>query len=71
MGLRREDRDVYKKGAEKDAPAVKRMLEEKPKRPPKGTIYSIDTLNKKVKRFKKGGNINGIAERGLTRAKHK
>ncbi len=51
------------------------MLEEKPqrplKRPPKCTIYSIDTLNKKVKRFKKGGNINGIAERGLTRAKHR
>ena len=75
MGLRREDRDVYKKGAEKDAPAVKRMLEEKPKRPlkrpPKGTIYSIDTLNKKVKRFKKGGSIDGCAVRGLTRAKHR
>ena len=73
MGLIREDRDVYKKGAERDAPAVKRMLEEKPKRPlkrpPKGTIYSIDTLNKKVKRFKKGGSIDGCAVRGHTRAK--
>jgi hypothetical protein len=73
MGLIREDRDVYKKGAERDKPAVKRMLEEKPKRPlkrpPKGTIYSIDTLNKKVKRFKKGGSIDGCAVRGHTRAK--
>jgi hypothetical protein len=71
MGLNLADRKEFKKMAERDKPAVKRMLEEKPKRPPKGTIYSIDTLNKKVKRFKKGGNINGIAERGLTRAKHK
>ena len=74
-GLRFEDRDVYKKRAEKDAPALKRMLEEKPKRPlkrpPKGTIYSIDTLNKKVKRFKKGGSIDGCAVRGHTRAKHR
>ena len=73
MGLNLADRKEFKKMAERDNPAVKRMLEEKPKRPlkrpPKGTIYSIDTLNKKVKRFKKGGSIDGCAVRGHTRAK--
>jgi hypothetical protein len=76
-GVRFEDPDVYKRMVEKDAPAVQRMLEEKPKRPlkrpPKGTIYSIDTLNKKVKRFKKGGTVkhkgDGIATRGKTKGK--
>jgi hypothetical protein len=76
-GVRFEDPDVYKRMVEKDAPAVQRMLEEKPKRPlkrpPKGTIYSIDTLNKKVKRFKKGGPVkhkgDGIATRGKTKGK--
>jgi hypothetical protein len=75
--VRFEDPDVYKRMVEKDAPAVQRMLEEKPKRPlkrpPKGTIYSIDTLNKKVKRFKKGGTVkhkgDGIATRGKTKGK--
>jgi hypothetical protein len=70
-GLNLADRDVYKKMAERDNPAAKRMLEEKPKRPPKGTIYSIDTLNKKVKKYKKGGSIDGCAVRGHTRAKHR
>jgi hypothetical protein len=115
MGLRREDRDVYKKRAEKDAPALKRMLEEKPKRPPKppqaraldmvaspgeamaravkGTRRAMEKAGlspvrgtmppmmqrqerpagmKKggnVKKYKKGGSIDGCAVRGHTRAK--
>ena len=71
MGLIREDRDVYKKGAEKDAPAVKRMLEEKPFRPPKAAAYKGMKHGGNVKKYKKGGSIDGCAVRGLTRAKHK
>jgi hypothetical protein len=71
MGLIREDRDVYKKGAERDKPAVKRMLEEKPKRPPKAAAYKGMKHGGNVKKYKKGGSIDGCAVRGLTRAKHK
>jgi hypothetical protein len=86
-GLIFEDRDVYKKRAEKDAPALKRMLEEKPKRPPEAAAYK--GMNKapasmsragvakmpgmkkggNVKKYKKGGSIDGCAVRGHTRAK--
>ena len=52
-----------------------KMQEEKPKRPlkrpPKGTIYSIDTLNKKVKRFKKGGTTHKMPDGTMMKgAKH-
>jgi len=86
-GLIFEDRDVYKKRAKKDAPALKRMLEEKPKRPPEAAAYK--GMNKapasmsragvakmpgmkkggNVKKYKKGGSIDGCAVRGHTRAK--
>ena len=69
MGLRREDRDVYKKRAEKDAPALKRMLEEKPKRPPEAAAYKGMKHGGNVKKYKKGGSIDGCAVRGHTRAK--
>jgi hypothetical protein len=99
----------YKEMAERDKPAVKRMLEEKPKRPPKppqaraldmvaspgeamaraveGTRRAMEKAGlspvrgtmppagmKKggnVKKYKKGGSIDGCAVRGHTRAKHR
>jgi hypothetical protein len=68
-GLIFEDRDVYKKMAERDKPAVKRMLEEKP-RPPKPLLMGMKHGGN-VKKYKKGGSIDGCAVRGLTRAKHR
>ena len=61
--------EVAKKRADKDAPALKRMLEEKPKRPPKGAAYKGMKKGGNVKKYKKGGSIDGCAVKGHTRAK--